>query len=89
MKKTILFFQFIVILLLAVNCKNNGSQSDEETQNIFVPDSLWTPKGNAKLDSMFQLAAVSPQDTILSSLYIDIGYQYLLIYSDYEQVKEY
>ena len=32
-------------------------------QAAFAPDSLWMPTGDAKLDSMLQLAATAPQDT--------------------------
>jgi len=80
-----------VILLVAfilAACSNfSGNKIDEQSQNIFVPDSLWTPTGDAQLDSLLQLAAVAPQDTTLAWLYYKMATIYMD--NDYEEAKKY
>ena len=76
------------LLLFAAGCNwMTGKHDYEQTQAAFVPDSLWTPTGNAQLDSLLQLAAVAPQDTTLAELYSKIGDIYKNI--DFEKAKEY
>ena len=77
----------IIVVLILTSCGNFGDQANELSQTILAPDSLFESTGNAKLDSLLQLAAVAPQDTILADLYDKIG----IIYSNnnYEKAKEY
>ena len=63
----------LILLLLVVAC-NLPSGSVETATAI---DSLFTPSGDAKLDSLLKLAAVAPRDTNLARLYYDIGELYL------------
>ena len=82
-----LIFNFQLILLFAA-CNNlNINPNERQTQSSFAPDSLWTPTGDVKLDSLLQLAAIAPPDTTLAMLYYQIGDIYENI--DFEQAKAY
>jgi len=76
------------MFFLFAACSNySENKIAEQTQNTFVPDSLWTPTGNAQIDSLLQLAAVAPQDTTLALIYFEIGELY--INNDLQKAKEY
>jgi len=78
----------VLLLLIVAACNTLGDRvANEQLQTTFAPDSLWTPTGNAKLDSLLQLAAAAPQDTNLANLYYQIGYIYTD--TDFEKGKEY
>ena len=77
----------IGIMLLIAACSAPQQSAEHSPQNIFIPDSLWTPTGDAELDSLLQLAAISPPDTNLAILYNDIGDIYLGF--DIDKAKEY
>ena len=77
-------FPLALLLLFAAGCSR---MTGEQPQAAFVPDSLWTPTGNAELDSLLQLAAVAPQDTNLVKLYYNIGRLYDTM--DFELAKTY
>ena len=77
----------IIIALFAACSQFTGKRDSKQPQTAFTPDSLWTPTGNAQLDSLLQLAAVAPQDTNLVKLYDKIAVMY--INNDYEKAKEY
>jgi len=92
MKFSILNFQFsiiIAVLLIAASCNFNQKNGRQSAENAVVTpkDSLFVPTGDAKLDSLLQLAAVAPQDTTLAGLYYQIGD----LYEDnnHEKGKEY
>jgi len=87
MKKHILPLTFCLLFVAA--CHFTGSHDDKQPQTAFIPDSLWTPTGNAQLDSLLQLAAVAPQDTALAKLYADIGDEYYYYHNDFQKAKEY
>ena len=70
MKKGII----LLFLLLFIACNNFTGKP--QPQSVFAPDSLYTPTGDAKLDSLLQLAATAPQDTNLIKLYDEIGDMY-------------
>jgi len=81
-----------LILLFAVWCCfscNHTAQNPNgvETVSVFQADSLFVPTGHAKLDSLLQLAAVAPQDTVLVRLYDKIGD--LFAGFDHQKAKEY
>ena len=78
----------LILLLFAASCTNTGNISDTQTQNDFTPDSLWTPTGDAKLDSLLQLASVAPQDTNLAKLCYQIGEEYYNL-NEIQQAKDY
>jgi signal transduction histidine kinase len=92
-------FNFQLILLFAICCClscNNNVQNPVRvvTTTVATADSLlakaafqFVPTGNAKLDSLFQLAAVAPQDTGLARLYYQIAEMYEN--NDHERGKEY
>ena len=86
---SILNFQLITVFLLFAACNNfsGNRHAGEQLLSNFAPDSLWTPTGDAELDSLLQLAAISPQDTNLIKLYYEIG-DYYHEY-DYETAKGY
>ena len=74
-------------MLLPVGCNDTHRPAGEQNQTVFVPDSLRTPTGDAKLDSLLQIAATAPQDTNLVKLYVNISQLYF--YNDAEKAKEY
>jgi len=84
--RSIIIILFLPLLLSSCN-HSPVNPVDKQPQNIFSPDSLWTPTGNAQLDSLLQLAAVTQQDTNLVLLYDQIGDIYKNI--DFEKAKEY
>jgi signal transduction histidine kinase len=78
----------VLFLLVIAACNTSGDHATHtQPQTILAPDSLWTPTGDARLDSLLQLVAVAPQDTNLALLYADIGDIYINI--DTEQAKIY
>ena len=78
----------MILLLLITGCNFVGKQSDiRQLESVAGVDSLFVPTGNAKLDSLLQLAAVAPQDTVLAQLYYQIGDLYEN--SEPERAKEY
>ena len=78
-----------MLLTLAAGCHPDGNRfADMTPQTILAPDSLWTPTGDAKLDSLLQLAAVAPQDTNLARKYKQIADLYYYA-SDQLKAKEY
>ena len=86
--RTIIFGLIIFLLLLFASCRHhNGENAGGQTPNILAPDSIFESTGDAKLDSMLQLAAVAPQDTNLVLLYRRIANRYEQ--NDYEKAKEY
>ena len=89
MKKTkrITILLITAVLLLSVGCNRTDKPDARQPQTAFAPDSLLTPTGDAKLDSLLQAAAIAPQDTDLVKLYYDIGEMYED--NDYEKAKEY
>jgi tetratricopeptide (TPR) repeat protein len=83
-----IYFQ-LIITLLCVSCTHPTADrtANRQPQTVLAPDSLWTPSGDARLDSLLQLAAVAPQDTNLARLYYQIGEMYQD--NDYEKAKAY
>jgi len=75
----------IAAVIFAVGCGFNRSDKEKlfTKENDFISDSLFQPTGNAQLDSLLQLAAVSPADTNLAKIYKQIGY----IYEDFDSEK--
>ncbi|MCL2727280.1 MAG: tetratricopeptide repeat protein [Bacteroidales bacterium] len=78
---------FLLILACAACSHFTGDRGYTQASGIIAADSLWTPTGNAQLDSLLQLAAIAPQDTILAQIYFDIGEIYEN--TDFEKAKEY
>ena len=83
-------FQLILILLIllfVVACRSPSKNDDSQRRSIFTVDTLWQPTGNAKIDSLLQLSAISPLDTNLVFLYDEIGD----LFKNYEpeKAKEY
>ncbi|MDR2971176.1 MAG: hypothetical protein LBU83_04520, partial [Bacteroidales bacterium] len=75
-----------LILLLFSSCNRINNPNVGQSVSLCT-DSLWTPTGDAELDSLLQLAAVAPQDTTLAELYYKIGFRYYDF--DFEKSKEY
>ena len=77
MRKKVHNFQLIIVLLIATgghfSCNNENKPANIETTFFSPADSLFEPTGNAKLDSLMQLATVANPDTSLARLYYDIG----------------
>ena len=84
--KKLVFFP-LIFLLLAAACTSTRRNDDQPPQSIVAPDSLFTPTGNAKIDSLLRLAAVSKPDTNLAKLYLDIGQFFEK--KNFEKAKEY
>jgi tetratricopeptide (TPR) repeat protein len=87
-------FSIIFSIFFIAGCHSTGNQADEQPLNnhedgtfVLFPDSLWTPTGDAKLDSLLQLAATTPPDTNLAMLYYNIGDKYED--NDFEEAKKY
>ena len=80
-------YYFFILLLFAVGCHTPRNQNERQAQTIHASDTLWTPTGNAQLDSLLQLAAVAIPDTNLAKLYYEIGEMYEN--TEYEKAKEY
>ena len=80
-------FQFILLLIFTAGCHFTDNHKEWQAQDVFVPDSLWTPTGNAELDSLLQVAATAPKDTSLAKIYNNIGEIYEN--DDFEMAKEY
>jgi hypothetical protein len=80
-------FPLLFLLLLTIACNSPRSHNDPLSQTALTPDSLFTPTGNALLDSLLQLAAVAPQDTTLALIYTQIGDQYEN--NDFEKANDY
>jgi signal transduction histidine kinase len=88
------YFQAVVMALLlavAAGCRpnRNSDATHVETRHatsLQQPDTLFTPTGNAQLDSLLQLTVNAPQDTNLAKVHYDIAYIYLD--SDFEKAKE-
>ena len=87
-KKSILHFP-LILLLLSSSCHTPGSKDDNQLQSFAVADTLLEPTGNAKLDSLLQLAVVARSDTSLALLYYEIGDVYYFNLNDFEKAKEY
>ena len=85
MKKNIILL--IIIVLFTACSQFTGKHDSKQSQAAFTPDSLWTPTGNAQLDSLLQLAAIAPQDTNLVMLYSEIADMYKN--NDFEKAKAY
>ena len=86
----LLTITFIIVMIIYTSCdKNAGNKADDQTRDFLLSDSLWTPTGDAKLDSLLQLAAITPQDTNLVKIYFDIGYEYFFCHGDTEKAKEF
>jgi signal transduction histidine kinase len=67
----------LIFGLLFATCNQPAIHiSDKNPQTNLVSDSLWTPTGDGRLDSLLQLAAEAPQDTALARLYYQIGDKY-------------
>ena len=81
------FIPLVIVLLFAACTHFSGTRNNGQSQTAFVLDSLFEPTGNAKLDSMLQVAATAPQDTNLVKLYFQIGGMYY--YVNYEKAIEY
>jgi signal transduction histidine kinase len=78
----------ILIFLVCLSGCTFSPNTQRIIENPLVqPDTLWTPTGDAELDSLLQLAATSPVDTNLAKLYSNIGYLYMNY--DFEMAKEY
>jgi len=78
----------LIFLLLLASCSNfSDNSADKQVQSIFTYDSLWMSTGDAQLDSLLMLAAISPQDTNLAQLYYNIGEMYED--NDFELAKAY
>ena len=84
-KGTAYAFALHAILLFVAGC-NDHHHLQVENRSL-APDTLWTPTGDAQLDSLLQLAAISPQDTNLVWLYDQIGDMYKN--NDSEKAKAY
>ena len=82
-----LIYPFILLLLLA-SCTRNYDNDNAQPENIFAPDTLFTPTGNVKLDSMLRIATTAPQDTNLAKLYFEIGQNYYNL-NDIQKAKDY
>ena len=74
MKKFNSQLTWLLILMLIAACDNFTDKT--QLPATYTPDSLLTPTGDAKLDSMLQLVAVTPQDTNLVLLYFRIAGRY-------------
>ena len=85
-RATACIFAVYAILLFATGC-GDKQQQQQVTNTLSAPDTLWTPTGDAALDSLLQLAATSPQDTNLARLYDKIGDMYES--NDFEKAKTY
>jgi len=78
----------IFFLLFAASCHPpHGNDNQPVETAAVIADSLFTPTGDAKLDSLLQLAAVAKQDTNLAKLYHQIGERYSNI--DFNKSGEY
>ena len=82
----------LLLLALTASCNRfdgnyTGKHDPTPQASHIAPDTLWTPTGDAKLDSLLQLAAVAPQDTNLARLYHEIGEMYED--NDFEKAKAY
>ena len=78
----------IPALMFIAGCDFTGKpRKDVARHPSVVVDSLFVPTGNAKLDSLLQLAATAPQDTNLVKLYYQIAEMYEN--NDFEKGKEY
>jgi tetratricopeptide (TPR) repeat protein len=69
-------FKFIFLLtvpVLVVACHSPRVNDIIQPASVIVADTLIEPTGDAKLDSLLQLAAVAPQDTNLVLLYYHIA----------------
>ena len=81
----------IILLFTALCCFSCNTDRRQtlgvETDAVMQADSLFEPTGDAKLDSLLQLAVVTPCDTNLAKLYFDIGRMY--DNNDFEKAKEY
>ena len=80
-------FQIVILTLFMAGCHKAGNRTAMSANSECAPDTLWTPTGDAKLDSLLQLAATNPQDTNLVRLYDDIGLLYRN--NDAEKAKMY
>jgi len=75
-------------MLLITACTHfNSKQADKLPQNIFEPDVLCHPSGNAQLDSLLHAIDVALPDTNLANLYFKIGELYED--NDFELAKVY
>ena len=87
-----LFFLLFLLFAASCNAPRNSENQPVETaaviaDSLWMPDSLFTPTGNAKLDSLLKLAATAKPDTNLAQLYFEIGDLYLN--NDPQKAKEY
>ena len=85
MKKYNFQLTWLLIVMLIAACDNFTDKP--QLPATLAPDSLLTPTGDTKLDSMLQLIAVTPQDTSLVLLYFRIAGRYEN--NDSEKAKEY
>jgi len=85
--KTIYFQTIIILLLFAAACNNPRTNDKAPPAAAFATDTLFTPTGNAKLDSLLQLTASAPQDTTLAKLYYQIAQMYKE--NDFEKAIDY
>jgi len=77
----------LIFLLLAVACHSQRNNNEQPVKTAVVADSLFVPTGNARLDSLLQLAAVAKRDTNLVKLYDQIAHIYEN--KNMEKTKEY
>ncbi|MDR2972629.1 MAG: tetratricopeptide repeat protein, partial [Bacteroidales bacterium] len=88
--RTVTSYELLITLILLLFSSCNRINNPNVGQSVSLcTDSLWTPTGNAELDSLLQLAATAPRDTNLVELYSDIGNLYFYSLSDIEKSKEY
>ena len=85
--KPYFYFYLVILTLFMVGCCETGNRTEMNANSECAPDTLWTPTGDAELDSLLQLAATNPQDTNLVRLYDEIGEMYRNI--DAEKAKTY
>jgi len=85
--RTLNYFYLFVFMIVAACNHFTGNHDNAPPKNIFAPDTLLTPAGDANLDSLLHLAANTPQDTVLADLYNKIAHIYMS--SDLEKAHEY
>ena len=76
----------LILAMIFTGC-HVPHDNHNSVQNPVSADSLFEATGNAKLDSMLQLAATSPQDTALAQLYFKIANEY--VNNDVSKAKPY
>ncbi|MDR0794939.1 MAG: hypothetical protein LBE79_02625, partial [Tannerella sp.] len=86
-------FQFLIfnfqwiLLLFSAACHSPRVNDEGQLLSIIASDTLWQSTGNAKLDSLLQLATTAPQDTNLVKVFVQIADLYE--FNDFEKAKEY